>query len=1251
MKLLSLYREKLWIQVMIPVSAVVAIVIIAIIIFNIRGGEKLIDKQLWHQSDVLIDTLEGGMYDALAVGDNNMVRKQFQRLNEKIPDMKIYVYDFNKNISFSTDSEMPGKPLDMVLKSRTVSDVVEKMIRDGKATEQSFEITIEGEPYNTHVHPIMNESRCYHCHGSTRNVLGGIAVCSSVKNISSAIIETRNKSIFIGISSLIALIILIYKFFDYRVNKRINILLKTAENVALGDLSLEKIKTSDDEIGQVNAGFRNVINSLLDITAVCEAAAVGDFTKSVEIRSEKDSLGKSVNQMAENLRNVVTQSKRIAEGDYSIEIQPYSENDELGIALHKMTSALKEMVADYERRNLLKSARMELNDTMRGEQNIAELAKNIISYICEHIGAKIGALYIVEKDKLFLAGSYAYQKINEQFKEIKFNQGLVGQAAQKKKPILLTDIPEDYIKIESGLGNALPRHIVLFPFLIEETVKGVIEIGSFQEFSELDLSFLEQVSDSIAIAVNSAQSRNKMASLLEQTMEQSEELEVQQEELRQTNEELEEQAQILEEQKEKIQKTNLELNNARKLLEKKADDLEISSQYKSEFLANMSHELRTPLNSILLLSQLLYENKEGALNEKQVEFAQTIYSSGSDLLALINEILDLSKVESGKMELHIEDINLTHFGASIEQKFKPLAVEKDLDLIVEIYDDLPSHIRSDHLRLNQIVKNFLSNALKFTSKGEIKLKIERPDTRTNLSKSGLDPEKAIAISVSDSGIGIPKDKFRLIFEAFKQADGTTSRKYGGTGLGLSISRELARYLGGEVHLESEEGKGSVFTLYLPEEIEGKVITKKTSLKKDVQKIQRPDKHESESKKLSTIKDDRKNLLPEDRSILIIEDDPNFAKILCDLSREKGFKILVASDGETGLHLADYYNPSAIILDINLPGMDGWAVMSWLKENPKTRHIPVHFISISDNNLDAMKMGAIGFLAKPVSMENLEQVFRKIDNMISKPQKNLLIVEDNEVHKNAIIELLDDKNIFITTASTGHEAYEHLKSATFDCIILDIGLPDMSGVELLAKIKNDENFLNIPIIVYTGKELTKEEEIIINEYAEKIIIKGVKSAEKLLDDTTLFLHRVAAELPVEKQEMLRMIHDKEAIFKDKKILLVDDDMRNVYAITNILEGKGMHVLAGKNGKEGLDCLNNNPDIDLVLMDIMMPVMDGYETIREIRKQQRFKKLPIVALTAKAMKGDRAKCIDAGANEYLAKPVDTDKLLSMLRVWLY
>ena len=523
MKLLSLYREKLWVQVMIPVSVVVAVFIVTIIIFNVRGQNSLIDKQLWHQSDVLIDTLQGGMYDALAVGDNDSVRKQFQKLNEKIPDMKIYVYDFNKHIIFSTDLNTLGKPLDTAIKSRAVSDVVDRMIRDGKGTETSFKITIEGEPYNTHVHPILNESRCHHCHGSSRKVIGGIAVCSSVKTIFSAISTMRNKSIIIGIISLIALIILIYVFFDHRVNKRMNILLDTAENVALGDLSLETIKIETDEIGQVNASFRNMINSLQEITSVCEAIAVGKFSQSVMIRSEKDILGKSVNQMAESLRDVIKQADLIAEGDHSIDIRPHSEQDELGIALHKMTSSLKKMVADYKRQNLLKSALMELNNRMRGERDTAELAQNIIAYICEYSGAMIGALYVVENDILTPAGSYAYQKKIGPLKEFQFSEGLVGQAAQGKKRIMITDIPDDYIKIKSGLGNAMPRYIVLVPFLFEETVKGVIELGSFREFSELDLTFLDQISDNIAIAVNSAQSRNKMESLFEQTKEQAEE--------------------------------------------------------------------------------------------------------------------------------------------------------------------------------------------------------------------------------------------------------------------------------------------------------------------------------------------------------------------------------------------------------------------------------------------------------------------------------------------------------------------------------------------------------------------------------------------------------------------------------------------------------------------------------------------------------------------------------------------------------
>ncbi len=985
---------------------------------------------------------------------------------------------------------------------------------------------------------------------------------------------------------------------------------------------------------------------------------------------------------------------------------------------------------ENERQSFLQTGQTKLNEKIRGEKDLPTTATNIITYLCEYLGAKVGAFYVfgAETKMLQLLGTYAYQERKNISSEFKLGEGMVGQAGLEKKSIMITECPDDYIHVSSGLGNTPPRNIVLYPVVLGDVLMGVMEIGWLKEPSEVQLAFLNQVDENIAIAVNSAIARSNLNYLLEQTQEQAEKLknqqeelrasnveleeqskilreseaklkdqqeelraaneeleeqgkilrdsearlQVQQEELKATNEELEEQTELLRQQKEDIARKNADLERATVLIEEKAADLAMANKYKSEFLANMSHELRTPLNSMLLLSKLLADNKDGNLTDKQKEFAETIHTSGAELLSLINDILDLSKVEAGKLDINLEEANLTEFAKSIERNFKHLAENKGIFLNVNQASDLPNAILTDRQRLDQVVRNLFSNALKFTSEGGITLTISRPDDETDLSQIGLDRESTIAFSVTDTGIGIPEEKQKVIFEAFQQADGTTSRKFGGTGLGLSISRELAKLLGGELRLKSEEGKGSTFTLYLPEVLERrgkqpsppsqKPSPEKPSKVKEAPPQRRstdaPQKADSEKSEppqfspgLEMIHDDRKDTSPSDKSILIIEDDPKFAKILCDLSREKGFKVLVAGDGETGLHFADYYLPSAIILDIGLPGIDGFAVMSRLKESSQTRHIPVHFISGSDMNLDALRMGAVGFITKPVSMEQLNEAYGTIEQVISTTAKNLLLVEDNETQRKAIIELIGNGDIHITSASTGQEAYNQLTAGNFDCMILDLGLPDMSGMELLEKIRNDEDIMRVPIIVYTGRDLTKEEKMTLDEYAEKVIIKGAKSPEKLLDETTLFLHRIEADLPEQQRQMLRMIHDKESILKDKNVLLADDDMRNVFAISNTLEEKGMNVLVAKNGKEALECLDSRPDVDLVLMDIMMPEMDGYEAIREIRKKDNLQKLPIIALTAKAMKGDRSKCIEAGANDYLAKPVDTEKLFSMLRVWLY
>lgn len=996
---------------------------------------------------------------------------------------------------------------------------------------------------------------------------------------------------------------------------------------------------------------------------------------------------------------VLTESaKKIAGGDFTQEEIASKSHDEIGaltLAFNNMTRALKENKRFELEQNWLKTGKAELGERMRGEQDIDVLARKIIEYLCIRLDAKIGALYVaLNKNVLQLAGGYAYKKRKDIPEQFKFGEGLVGQAAMQKKSIIINNVPKDYIKINSGLGESVPHNIMVTPFFYEDELKGVIEIGSFQEFTDTQKDFLNQAGEGIAISIYACESYIRARKLLEETQSQAEELRVQQEELQQTNQELEEQTQALKEseeklkeqkkdleqmnaeleksalllkkQKENITKQNVELEEAKRLIEEKARDVEQVSKYKSEFLTNMSHELRTPLNSILLLSKLLSQNKKGNLNQKDIEFAQTVHGAGADLLKLINEALDLAKVEAGKMECAFEHVEIADLCGTLKRYYMAIAEEKGLTFTIKQEDGLPSHFISDRQKVEQIVKNLLSNSFKFTERGAVTLEFFRPDNAVDLSLSGLANRQTIAISVSDTGIGIPEDKQQSVFEAFQQADGTTSRKYGGTGLGLAISRKMAMLLGGKIALKSIEGKGTVFTLYLPEKPREEE-TKADPWKSHVAAFainaaatgpaaadgtSFHQKTESLQTELESIHDDRKTITHSDKSILIIEDDSKFAKILLNLARERGFKGLIAGSGETSLHFADYYKPNAIILDIGLPGMDGLSIMERLKDNAATRHIPVHFISASDDKSHiAMKMGAIGYLTKPVMIEELDAVFKKIENLITKRVGRLLVVEDNGMERKNIVELLDGKDVHIETAGAGDDAYELLRTGTFDCVILDPDLEDMSGSDLIKKIKGDKSINKIPIIIYTGKEFSREDETALQRQAGTVIIKGAKSRERLLDETTLFLHRVEKDLPEQKQKMIRMVHDKESVFKDKKVLIVDDDMRNVFAVLNILEEKGMEVLVGKNGREGLECLNNNPDTDLVLMDIMMPEMNGYEAMGEIRKQKRFVSLPVIALTAKAMPGERNKCIEAGANDYLSKPFDIEKMLSLMRVWLY
>ena len=944
--------------------------------------------------------------------------------------------------------------------------------------------------------------------------------------------------------------------------------------------------------------------------------------------------------------------------------------------------------------NWLKTGQATLNERMRGEQEVAALSRNIISYLATYTQAQIGAIYLMDEEQktLYLSGSYAYAQRKGNRNSFQLGEGLVGQVALEKQRILFTQVPDDYIAIQSGLGETPPRYLLILPLLYENVLKGVIELGSIHQFSKTETGFLEQSCESIAIALHSAQARVTMQALLLETQQQSEALQAQQEELRhtneeletqaralkaseeklqmqqeelkRTNEELEEQARTLEIQKEELSEKNRELELSRKLIEEKARELELTSKYKSEFLANMSHELRTPLNSLLILSKLLLDNKDANLTDKQLEFIRTINSSGAELLALINDVLDLSKVEAGKMILNFEEMSLNGLGAFIEQSFRYVAEQRALGLRISIAEDLPPSILTDRQRVEQIVKNFLSNAMKFTEQGEVNVQIRRPQPGINFFRKELSPRQTVAIAVSDTGIGISPEKQQLIFEAFQQADGTTSRKYGGTGLGLSISREIVKLLGGEIHLHSEVGKGSTFTLYLPEvastahqeemlpdhERDSQYFASSDIFRRTEQSLvnRLPSAPPTD---LGSIRDDRRDLTQGQKSLLIIEDDPKFAKILFDLARERGFKGLIAGDGAAGMQLAYQYIPNAIMLDINLPELDGWMVMDKLKKNPETRHIPVHFISVHDASLEAMKMGAVGYLTKPVSLEQLREAFEKIEDHLTRNIKELLIVEDDQVMRDTMVELLHGKDLLITAAATGQEAYTLLTEQYFDCMVLDLGLTDVSGFELLERIHQNPEISDLPIIVYTGRDLSHDEKLQLKKYADSIILKGVKSQERLLDEVTLFLHRVERNLPESQKQALRMLHDKEMVFHDKTILLVDDDVRNIFALSSVLEDKGLSVLAAENGKEALDMLASHPEIDLILMDIMMPEMDGYETIQHIRKQPEFPKLPIIALTAKAMKGDRQRCIEAGASDYLSKPVESEKLLSLLRVWLY
>lgn len=1021
----------------------------------------------------------------------------------------------------------------------------------------------------------------------------------------------------------------------------------------------------------------------------------------IKISKRNDEVGLINNAFVEltsSLKKKAIFAVETGKGNYNVRLDHLGDKDELGHALAEMNKSLRIKAEAVQKENWLKSGIAQMSDILRNEHsNTGVLYKNIISFLSKYLVMNQGALYLIKEDrekiKYFeLVAGYACDWNKTLNKRVLFSQGFVGQAATEKNILLIKDIPDDYLKINSGLGESSARHIIVVPLLFENELQGIVELASFSDINPLQVELLETLSSIIAATFDlinrklhtelllfESQDLNDKLIERENALQKSnedltekgkqlrvseEELREQQEELMQTNTQLEEKAQLLAEQNEEIRLKNEQLEVAKEAIHIKAEELENTSRYKSEFLANMSHELRTPLNSILILSNLLFENRDKNLNEKQVEYARVVKRSGTDLLNLINDILDLSKIESRKIELEIAEIHLKDLGSDIKSLFQELANDKKVNFSVNYGDNLPASIWSDKMRIEQVIKNLLSNSFKFTDKGgSVEFNIKRVTPEHIYNSSAIDPTRPmISLSVKDTGIGIPKDKQQLIFEAFKQADGSTSRKYGGTGLGLSISKELSIILGGEIQIESIPGSGSTFTLYLPVNLND--VSNAAENKSPEPKLTSVEPSNKNAAVVSSvIQQPKTDTTGTDKMILIIEDDEDFAKILLTHATNKGFKGMIATRGDTGLINARRFKPDAIILDLNLPGMDGWSVMRRIKEDPELQHIPVHIMSGHDDTQKAFPAGAVEILKKPVNNEQLNTIFENLDQTLARKLKSVLIIEDNLNQNESIKALLDNPNLDCQSAFSGKEAIEKLENGHFDLITLDLSLPDVSGFDLLKQIKSLEKFHQLPVIIYTGKNLTIEENRELVKYSASIIIKTEKSYERLVNETNLFLNKIVGGAnPIENdkinppsatqksiQNQLPVVSD--GSMKGKKVLLVDDDIRNIFAMTSILEQQECTVVVANDGKEALKMLDGNPDTSIVLMDIMMPEMDGYEAMKHIRAQEQHKQLPIVALTAKAMKGDKEKCFESGASDYISKPVDPVKLMSVMKILLY
>lgn len=1021
--------------------------------------------------------------------------------------------------------------------------------------------------------------------------------------------------------------------------------------------------------------IRIITKSLGELRTAAEELSVGKT--GIHITPESDdaigALAQSILAIDRNNQQLSGAARAIGEGDFSVAVRPRSREDILGNAIVQMRNDLQAFARENEEKMWVQTGIAQINDSLRGDKKVVILCQDTLYTLVRYLGCETGLFYTAEDRTLELQAGYAVPNNDMVPKKLEFGETLIGQAAKQREMLQLKDVPDAFLQIRSGLGSAQPAQVIAIPLLVYDIVQGVIEIATLRPLEEYKIAFIKEVASDIAIALQTAKSKLRLQELFNQTQAQAEELQsqhteleninaeleaqteklqaseeelrVQQEELLQANQELEERSRLLEERNQVIVERNLEI-------QQKAEELALSTKYKSEFLANMSHELRTPLNSILLLSRLLSENNERNLSGEQVEYATVIQSSGQGLLSLIDEILDLSKIEAGKMELEYGQVMVQEIVGDMKALFGPVAREKKIELEVIVDQKVPSLIETDKLRLEQVLRNLLSNAIKFTSRGSVRLTVD----------TLKDNEAFLCFSVKDTGIGIPAEKQALIFEAFQQADGSTRRKYGGTGLGLSISRELVRLLGGEIKVASEPGRGSEFTIYVPRDkkvaaLESERLEPADSTlpsadpDKDAEEKPAPPKNLRAEKIPESLPDDRREVKEEDKTILIIEDDTAFAKALLDFTHKRGYKGLVAVRGDEGIALAQQYRPVGILLDIQLPVKDGWEVMEELKANPATRHIPVHIMSSLEAKRESIMKGAVDFINKPLAFEQMQEVFKKIEHVITKEQKKVLIVEENPKHAKALAYFLETFNVNAKIAGSVTGSVDELQKEDVDCVILDMGIPDQHAYEMLEGVKHNPGMEKLPIIIFTGKSLSKTEEARIKQYADSIVVKTAHSYQRILDEVSLFLHLVEENKKGDRPSRYKRLGALNEVLAGKKVLVADDDVRNIFSLTRALEIHNMEVITAVDGKEALKRLEEHPDTAVVLMDIMMPEMDGYEAMQEIRKRRAFKNLPIIAVTAKAMTGDREKCIKAGASDYISKPVDIDQLLSLLRVWLY